>query len=177
MFGLWAKERANKGHIRTSSHLRSYRNVSRGTLEKLVIPNFSFLTGNWRPVSLKCFPPSFWSHLGGRVATSNQVVQLGSPVRVCFLSQRLPSFLCIWLILHPQILQKPSPELKHQLAAFSKRVAGAVTELIQAAEAMKGRLDSLVSSRGTPLSGRELSKETPQPTQALSWWTQSEGIQ
>ncbi|XP_021549469.1 talin-2 isoform X1 [Neomonachus schauinslandi] len=36
------------------------------------------------------------------------------------------------------ILQKPSPELKHQLAAFSKRVASAVTELIQAAEAMKG---------------------------------------
>nr|XP_048279188.1 talin-2 isoform X2 [Myodes glareolus] len=36
------------------------------------------------------------------------------------------------------ILQKPTPELKHQLAAFSKRVAGAVTELIQAAEAMKG---------------------------------------
>ncbi|XP_019610915.1 talin-2 isoform X1 [Rhinolophus sinicus] len=36
------------------------------------------------------------------------------------------------------ILQKPTPELKHQLAALSKRVAGAVTELIQAAEAMKG---------------------------------------
>uniref|UniRef100_H2Q9J8 Talin 2 n=3 Tax=Pan troglodytes TaxID=9598 RepID=H2Q9J8_PANTR len=36
------------------------------------------------------------------------------------------------------ILQKPTPELKQQLAAFSKRVAGAVTELIQAAEAMKG---------------------------------------
>lgn len=36
------------------------------------------------------------------------------------------------------ILQKPTPELKHQLAAFSKRVASAVTELIQAAEAMKG---------------------------------------
>ncbi|XP_044516062.1 talin-2 [Gracilinanus agilis] len=36
------------------------------------------------------------------------------------------------------ILQKPTPDLKHQLAAFSKRVAGAVTELIQAAEAMKG---------------------------------------
>ncbi|XP_027707590.1 talin-2 [Vombatus ursinus] len=36
------------------------------------------------------------------------------------------------------ILQKPTPELKHQLATFSKRVAGAVTELIQAAEAMKG---------------------------------------
>uniref|UniRef100_A0A8B9C208 Talin 2 n=1 Tax=Anser brachyrhynchus TaxID=132585 RepID=A0A8B9C208_9AVES len=36
------------------------------------------------------------------------------------------------------ILQKPTPELKHQLSAFSKRVAGAVTELIQSAEAMKG---------------------------------------
>ncbi|KAF6133335.1 talin 2 [Phyllostomus discolor] len=36
------------------------------------------------------------------------------------------------------VLQKPTPELKHQLAALSKRVAGAVTELIQAAEAMKG---------------------------------------
>uniref|UniRef100_A0ABM5EYZ9 Talin-2 n=1 Tax=Pogona vitticeps TaxID=103695 RepID=A0ABM5EYZ9_9SAUR len=36
------------------------------------------------------------------------------------------------------ILQKPTPELKHQLAALSKRVAGAVTELIQSAEAMKG---------------------------------------
>lgn len=47
-----------------------------------------------------------------------------------------------------QILQKPTPELKHQLAAFSKRVAGAVTELIQAAEAMKGRPDSHMSSCG-----------------------------
>ncbi|KAJ6664229.1 hypothetical protein lerEdw1_008448, partial [Lerista edwardsae] len=36
------------------------------------------------------------------------------------------------------ILQKPIPELKHQLAALSKRVASAVTELIQSAEAMKG---------------------------------------
>ncbi|XP_030044269.1 LOW QUALITY PROTEIN: talin-2 [Microcaecilia unicolor] len=36
------------------------------------------------------------------------------------------------------ILQKPSPELKHQLAGFSKRVAAAVTELIQTAESMKG---------------------------------------
>ncbi|KAK7832742.1 hypothetical protein U0070_026938 [Myodes glareolus] len=42
------------------------------------------------------------------------------------------------LLEHVLILQKPTPELKHQLAAFSKRVAGAVTELIQAAEAMKG---------------------------------------
>ncbi|ETE73066.1 Talin-2, partial [Ophiophagus hannah] len=38
----------------------------------------------------------------------------------------------------PQILQKPSAELKHLLAALSKGVAGAVTELIQSAEAMKG---------------------------------------
>ncbi|XP_069482825.1 talin-1 isoform X1 [Ambystoma mexicanum] len=36
------------------------------------------------------------------------------------------------------ILQKPSPELKQQLSSYSKRVAGSVTELIQAAEAMKG---------------------------------------
>ncbi|KAJ7335092.1 hypothetical protein JRQ81_013033 [Phrynocephalus forsythii] len=36
------------------------------------------------------------------------------------------------------VLQKPSHELKQQLAAYSKRVAGCVTELIQAAEAMKG---------------------------------------
>ncbi|XP_039629377.1 talin-2 isoform X2 [Polypterus senegalus] len=36
------------------------------------------------------------------------------------------------------VLQKPTPELKQQLAGFSKRVAGAVTELIQCAEAMKG---------------------------------------
>uniref|UniRef100_A0A8C3V943 Talin 2 n=1 Tax=Catharus ustulatus TaxID=91951 RepID=A0A8C3V943_CATUS len=36
------------------------------------------------------------------------------------------------------ILQKATPELKHQLASFSKRVASAVTELIQSAEAMKG---------------------------------------
>ncbi|KAM4050130.1 LOW QUALITY PROTEIN: talin-1 [Anomaloglossus baeobatrachus] len=36
------------------------------------------------------------------------------------------------------ILQKPSAELKQQLAAYSKHVAGSVTELIQAAEAMKG---------------------------------------
>ncbi|XP_051888575.1 talin-1 [Pristis pectinata] len=36
------------------------------------------------------------------------------------------------------ILQKPSTDLKQQLAGYSKRVAGSVTELIQAAEAMKG---------------------------------------
>ncbi|XP_070599794.1 talin-1 isoform X3 [Erythrolamprus reginae] len=36
------------------------------------------------------------------------------------------------------ILQKPSHNLKQQLAGYSKRVAGCVTELIQAAEAMKG---------------------------------------
>uniref|UniRef100_H3CSI7 Talin 2a n=1 Tax=Tetraodon nigroviridis TaxID=99883 RepID=H3CSI7_TETNG len=36
------------------------------------------------------------------------------------------------------VLQKPSAEFKQQLAVCSKRVAGAVTELIQTAEAMKG---------------------------------------
>ncbi|XP_069780289.1 talin-1 [Narcine bancroftii] len=36
------------------------------------------------------------------------------------------------------ILQKPSTDLKQQLAGYSKCVAGSVTELIQAAEAMKG---------------------------------------
>ncbi|XP_035989491.1 talin-1 [Fundulus heteroclitus] len=36
------------------------------------------------------------------------------------------------------IIQKPTYDLKQQLANFSKRVAGSVTELIQAAEAMKG---------------------------------------
>ncbi|XP_032887603.1 talin-1 isoform X2 [Amblyraja radiata] len=35
-------------------------------------------------------------------------------------------------------LQKPSTDLKQQLTGYSKRVAGSVTELIQAAEAMKG---------------------------------------
>ena len=39
----------------------------------------------------------------------------------------------------PQTLQKPSPELKQQLTVHSKRGAGSVTELIQAAEAMKGK--------------------------------------
>ncbi|KAG8543008.1 hypothetical protein GDO81_025603, partial [Engystomops pustulosus] len=36
------------------------------------------------------------------------------------------------------ILQKPSPDMKQHLAGYSKQVAGSVTELIQAAEAMKG---------------------------------------
>ncbi|XP_071344263.1 talin-2a [Trachinotus anak] len=36
------------------------------------------------------------------------------------------------------LLQKPTADQKQQLAACSKRVAGAVTELIQTAEAMKG---------------------------------------
>ncbi|KAJ8417322.1 hypothetical protein AAFF_G00285490 [Aldrovandia affinis] len=37
-----------------------------------------------------------------------------------------------------QVLQKPTAEQKQHLAVLSKRVAGAVTELIQTAEAMKG---------------------------------------
>ncbi|XP_074474472.1 talin-1 isoform X1 [Sebastes fasciatus] len=36
------------------------------------------------------------------------------------------------------IIHKPSHDLKQQLSNYSKRVAGSVTELIQAAEAMKG---------------------------------------
>uniref|UniRef100_A0A8C7V043 Talin 2a n=1 Tax=Oncorhynchus mykiss TaxID=8022 RepID=A0A8C7V043_ONCMY len=36
------------------------------------------------------------------------------------------------------VLQGPTAEQKHQLVFYSKRVAGAVTELIQTAEAMKG---------------------------------------
>ncbi|KAL1007435.1 hypothetical protein UPYG_G00086720 [Umbra pygmaea] len=36
------------------------------------------------------------------------------------------------------VLQRPTAEQKQQLAVYSKRVAGTVTELIQAAEAMKG---------------------------------------
>ncbi|XP_062403935.1 talin-2 [Sardina pilchardus] len=36
------------------------------------------------------------------------------------------------------VLQKPTAEQKQQLAVYSKRVAGSVTELIQTAEAMKG---------------------------------------
>ncbi|XP_056428796.1 talin-2 isoform X2 [Hyla sarda] len=36
------------------------------------------------------------------------------------------------------VLQKPTPEGKHQLSAFSKRIASAVTELIQTTETMKG---------------------------------------
>ncbi|XP_054865196.1 talin-2 isoform X2 [Amphiprion ocellaris] len=37
-----------------------------------------------------------------------------------------------------QVLQKPTPEQKQQLAAHSKHVAACVTELVQTAEAMKG---------------------------------------
>uniref|UniRef100_A0A8C3GAN5 Talin 1 n=2 Tax=Cottales TaxID=1490021 RepID=A0A8C3GAN5_CYCLU len=42
------------------------------------------------------------------------------------------------LLEHVLIILKPSHDLKQQLANYSKRVAGSVTELIQAAEAMKG---------------------------------------
>jgi talin len=47
-------------------------------------------------------------------------------------------FVPVPCLLLPQTLQKPNPELKQQLTGHSKRVAGSVTELIQAAEAMKG---------------------------------------
>lgn len=51
-----------------------------------------------------------------------------------------------------QVLQKPTAEQKQHLAACSKRVAGAVTELIQTAEAMKGNDHNLLfTSIGTSL--------------------------
>jgi hypothetical protein len=37
-----------------------------------------------------------------------------------------------------QILQRPTPENKQKLVALSKNVAAAMTEIIQAAEAIKG---------------------------------------
>lgn len=43
--------------------------------------------------------------------------------------------MCIYLF---QVLQKPTGDQKQKLAMFSKKVAAAVTELIQTAEAMKG---------------------------------------
>lgn len=52
-----------------------------------------------------------------------------------------------------QVLQKPTAELKQQLAACSKRVAGAVTELIQTAEAMKGSASLPHTHTPTPLTG------------------------
>lgn len=42
------------------------------------------------------------------------------------------------VFLYSQVLQKPTAEQKQQLAVHSKHVAGSVTELVQAAEAMKG---------------------------------------
>ncbi len=45
-------------------------------------------------------------------------------------------FICLYLF---QGLQKPAGEQKPKLAMFSKKVAAAVTELIQTAEAMKGK--------------------------------------
>lgn len=55
--------------------------MSEGTLRKLLAPSFSFLTwGNWRPVSLKCFPSNsevtWWQscHLkpGSRTLSASQ---------------------------------------------------------------------------------------------------------
>lgn len=50
------------------------------------------------------------------------------------------------VLVRAQVLQKPSVEQKQQLAACSKRVAGAVTELIQTAEAMKGEDASVLQT-------------------------------
>lgn len=71
-FVLGTTKRTTKNFI----SLRILGKYVRKTLGKSLLPNFSFLTwGNWKPVSLGSFPLSFWSH-SGRVATSNQGVQL-----------------------------------------------------------------------------------------------------
>lgn len=62
-----------------------------------------------------------------------------------------------------QVLQKPSHDLKQQLAVYSKRVAGCVTELIQAAEAMKGWF----AACSAPPQGH-LSEELDQQTRSFS---------
>ena len=46
-------------------------------------------------------------------------------------------FVCVCVCV--QVLQRPTGEQKQQLVVHSKRVAACVTELIQTAEAMKGR--------------------------------------
>ncbi|XP_048113123.1 talin-2 [Alosa alosa] len=53
------------------------------------------------------------------------------------------------------VLQKPTAEQKQQLAVFSKRVAGSVTELIQTAEAMKDGAPSYRSSWWRSMQGTE----------------------
>ncbi|KAM4689922.1 talin-1-like, partial [Rhinophrynus dorsalis] len=64
------------------------------------------------------------------------------------------------------ILQKPSPELKQQLAAYSKQVAGSVTELIQAAEAMKAPVPFRLLVSSQPLSRSDASSPpSPCPVQ------------
>lgn len=49
--------------------------------------------------------------------------------------------------LYSQVLQKPTTEQKQQLAVHSKHVAGSVTELVQAAEAMKGEATHAADAR------------------------------
>lgn len=63
----------------------------------------------------------------------------------------------------PQILQKPTAELKHLLAALSKGVAGAVTELMQSAEAMKGKFPLLRKLPWAPRIGEQVGLEPRWP--------------
>lgn len=58
----------------------------------------------------------------------------------------------LFLSSRPQVIHKPSHDLKQHLAVYSKRVAGSVTELIQAAEAMKGIVTCDLSN--SPAAGR-----------------------
>lgn len=48
-------------------------------------------------------------------------------------------------LLYSQVLHRPIPEQKQQLALHSKHVAACVTELVQAAEAMKGEATHTLS--------------------------------
>lgn len=73
-----------------------------------------------------------------------------------FNNLRFNTFMCVKsCALRPQIIHKPTHDLKQQLSNYSKRVAGSVTELIQAAEAMKGTVCVCVScfsrSRASPV--------------------------
>lgn len=52
-------------------------------------------------------------------------------------------------IICSQVLQKPTPEQKQQLAVHSKHVAACVTELVQTAETMKGEATHAAHTRYT----------------------------
>lgn len=75
------------------------------------------------------------------------------------------------VVLLVQIIQKPSQELKQQLAVYSKRVAGCVTELIQAAEAMKGGFAACCPGSGLLRLASASMLQGPCLLQGRSGWT------